>query len=75
MIAPSSKIEDVLDRYEVLCPVEVIPSGIADTGSGSRMDLVMTRQFSSMWADLLRRRIPLRYSDARRECAGTVRHL
>lgn len=28
MIAPSSKIEDVLDRYEVLCPVEVIPSGI-----------------------------------------------
>ncbi len=28
MIAPSSKIEDVLDRYEVLCPVDVIPSGI-----------------------------------------------
>ncbi len=28
MIAPSSKIEDVLDRYDVECPVCVIPSGI-----------------------------------------------
>ena len=28
MIAPSRKIEDVLDKYEVECPVEVIPSGI-----------------------------------------------
>ncbi len=28
MIAPSRKIEDVLEKYDVLCPVEVIPSGI-----------------------------------------------
>ena len=28
MIAPSRKIEDVLEKYNVLCPVEVIPSGI-----------------------------------------------
>lgn len=28
MIAPSRKIEDVLEKYEVECPVEVIPSGI-----------------------------------------------
>lgn len=28
MIAPSKKIEDVLERYEVACPVAVVPSGI-----------------------------------------------
>lgn len=28
MIAPSRKIEEVLEKYEVECPVEVIPSGI-----------------------------------------------
>ncbi len=28
MIAPSRKVEDVLEKYDVLCPVEVIPSGI-----------------------------------------------
>ncbi|OON98441.1 MAG: hypothetical protein ATN35_05035 [Epulopiscium sp. Nele67-Bin004] len=28
MIAPTNKIYDVLDEYEVQCPVEVIPSGI-----------------------------------------------
>lgn len=28
MIAPSKKIADVLERYEVVCPVAVVPSGI-----------------------------------------------
>lgn len=28
MIAPSGKIRDVLERYRITCPVEVVPSGI-----------------------------------------------
>ncbi len=45
MIAPSSKIEDVLDRYDVECPVCVIPSGIDPDkfgkyiGTGSRHEI------------------------------------